>query len=1011
MNTMTEKAFALPREALAKAIVDHGRTIAVLMDERPGLDRDAARAVSGMLAANGYLVHEVTVTEFCEKNLATLGFGLLIPHAVSVPAVCAEPLRKYWMQGGQVVTLGGPLFADLIEADGDGRFAKVPLDDQTLDATFSGRMPPFVMEGFAPTYKVYLVDNAKDFRLAQDQVIAGATIASGQAERVVCPSARPHGLGYDMDRRNRYIPLVEVSGEGGRAGGRRGAAAFLMLSNTRCHLPVTNGNRPGSVSATTIGSAAAGIGLTRQDILRVDGMEALLLSLFGAMRRGLFLFEGGSERFVCRPGDTIRLGATLLNVGQDFEDVTVRCTVTDGEHRAVYQADTLAMPRNMTHVQWQWTAQAPGTYAVAVELLFKGEVIDRIEHALQVPAARVAQPDDFVAVRDGEFILHGKPWPAFGINYWPHYYPGFEREDYWLGWLDKSNYDPLEVERDLEQMEAMGYTCLFTRLDGNVFERTLPQLQDFMLRMERHHMKLSLSYCNATCPVNYQPSAFRRLMALGGLQGNPTLFGHDIAWEIGSQFYSGMYGPQWDARWADWLRDRYGSLEAAAQDWGVPVPLAVDGRPTAPPLQEFQDDGPWRVRTAAYRRFLDDMVSRLWNDAVADMRAVDPDHIISYRMGSIGHTTTALTATNKHIDYASPEGYTIQHSEQGYDASCCITLLMDALTSGKPVVWSEFGMSLTDVRWRSLIWDNVHFRPYPHKIEEQGSYLAQFTRMFKATGVRGSAPWWYAGGFRMVEMSDFGLVGPDGVPRPAAKDYAAMRAWFDRPREQPAPDKTVTLDADAHAGGYGHLLFGDNIHNPLHRTGRDPNAPKEMLGEGLLAYRNAAAQGKRIAFRTPGMGTTSADTPLLAVGNTPYSGANPPKYLNAEFNWARVTLPDGTARCIRPNAEVKVPRGAPLLLDAGIGNLREATWLSPANAKAGGVYLVSTDASELAVKAPIGEDVPYLGDAVLRGIPLAAGIDRPVSVALRMAADGRMAFGEVLRFTLVPEDPAKEAGA
>lgn len=137
-------------EAMAKAIVDHSRTIAVLMDERPGLDKAAARDVIRLLREDGYLVHEVGVREFCEKTLATLGFGLLIPHAVSVPAECAEPLRKYSMQGGQVVTLGGPLFADLIEVQ-DGQYVKAPLDDQTLDATFSGRMTPFVMEGFAPT--------------------------------------------------------------------------------------------------------------------------------------------------------------------------------------------------------------------------------------------------------------------------------------------------------------------------------------------------------------------------------------------------------------------------------------------------------------------------------------------------------------------------------------------------------------------------------------------------------------------------------------------------------------------------------------------------------------------------------------------------------------------------------------------------------------------------------------------------------------------------------------------
>ncbi len=1006
MNTHNVSPLACALKA--KSIAEHDRTVAVLMDDRPGLEKAAARAVSAVLMENGYLVHEITVREFCEKTLATLGFALLIPHAVSVPAICAEPLRKYSQQGGHVLTLGGPLFADLIE-ETDGAWRKIPLDDQVLDATFSGRMTPFVMEGIAPTYKIYFVEGAVRFQVESDQPFVHTALSPNEPERIVCPSARPHGLGYNMDRRNRFIPLVQAMGEGGRAEGRRGAAAFFMLSDTRCHLPVTNGNRPGSVSATTVGSAVASIGLTRQDILSVPGAEALLLSMLTALRRGLFLFEGGADCFTCHAGDSARLGAKILNTSQDFKAVSVRVTVCADGARQVFEAETLAMPRNMTTVEFPWSPVTSGVYTAKVELIGQGTVIDTIEHEVQVPAARVAAPSEFVTVQDGEFFLNGKPWPAFGINYWPHYYPGFEREDYWLGWLDKSNYDPLEVERDLIHMEKMGYTCLFTRIDGNIFERTVPQLKDFMLRLARHGMKLSLSYCNATCPVNYQPLAFRKLMDAAELHGNPTLFGHDIAWEIGTQFYAPNYTPQWDDRWADWINDRYGGIENAERDWGVPAPRDEAGRLIAPPYREFIDDGAWRVRSAAYRRFLDDMISRMWNDAVSDMRSVDPAHIISYRLGPVSHASAALTATNKHIDYASPEGYSVQFSQDGEDSACCLTLLIDMLTGGKPVVWSEFGMSLTDVRWRSLIWDSENFRPYPHKIREQADYMALFARMFKETGVRGSAPWWYAGGFRMVEMSDFGLIGPDGTERPAARDYAALRAWFDAPRDKRPADTVVTVDPDAHAGGFGHIFIGDNIHNPVRKKESGALQGEPALGQGLLAVREARAQGKRAQFRTPGMGTTSANAPLLAVGNTPYTGNNPPKYLNAEFNAVTLILPDGTEKRVLPGEQVQVPQGAALSLSAGVGNLREAMWLAPKGAgnpgQPGAVYLASTSASGIAVKAPIAQDTPYLGDADITPFRLTGGITEDTAVSLRMEAEGRMAFGEIFRFTLVPIRP------
>jgi hypothetical protein len=979
MGKQKTDGVSLQNRIKAKQIAVHEKTIAVLMDLRLGFDTESAEEIISLLAENGYFVHGITVEEFCTKNLASLGFLLLIPHAVSVPAKCADPLLNYIKQGGQLITLGGPLFADLIEEDGEG-YKKIFLDDQILDATFSGRMSRIVIEGLCPTYKVFFNDDVQDVQTEEDQCQTGANLRLSRPERVICPCARPHGAGYDMERRNRFIPLLHVMGEGGRAGGKRGAAAFFMLADTRGRLTVTNGNRPGSVSVTTIGSAIASIGFLRQDILNIEGTADLLLSMVKTMERGLYLFEGGSEHFVYdEQAGSLRMGAKIVNLSQDFQEVTVRFSLSGG-NEGVYEKGILASPRNMTHVEINPPLPPFGSYRIKTELLYQGEIIDRIVQDLEVVRLVPAPPEEFVTVKDGEFWLKGKPWPAFGINYWPHYYPGFESEDYWLGWLDKSNYDPQEVEWDLIQMEEMGYTCLFTRVDGNAFERSLPQLRDFMLRCERHGMKLSLSLCNITCPVNYQPLAFRRLMEETWLSKSPVLFTHDIAWEIGPQFFSPSYVPQWNERWTAWLLERYGSLEWAEKDFGMPLPQTEDGSVTAPPLREFTEDGPWRVRSAAYRRFVDDMVSRMWNDAVSDMRKVDPVHLIGYRMGSISYTTAALTATNKHIDYASPEGYAVSFDEDGYYSSCCITRLFDMLTGGKPVIWSEFGVSLTDVSWRSLIWDNKNWRPYSHKIREQTEYMHQFYRMFKATDVQGCAPWWYCGGFRRVEMSDFGFIGPDGMPRPAALEYAGLGKWFHEPRQKKSPNRIVTVDPDEKAGGWGSIFFGKDI---------------------LLACREADKKGETIAFRTPGTGTTSADTPMLAVGNVPYNGYNPPKYLNAEFNSFEIKA-NGFFRSVGRGDKVPVPAGEKLYVNVSIGNLREAAWLTPKHTPLGGVYLVSTEKSALKVRIPIPADVPYLSDAVIGEAFFCDAPAVPMEIQLYMEAEGRMKFGEIFHFTLLP---------
>ncbi|MBO4299374.1 MAG: beta-galactosidase, partial [Clostridia bacterium] len=656
---------------------------------------------------------------------------------------------------------------------------------------------------------------------------------------------------------------------------------------------------------------------------------------------------------------------------------------------------TLAMPNNLTPVSLETRLDDCGAYEVEARLMAEGETRDVIVHAVDVPEDRPAPADDeFVTMRDGEFWLHGKPWYAFGINYWPLYYPGLERDDYWQGWLDPCNYDPLEVERDLTMMEEIGFNCLFTRLEATVLGRGLDALKDFMLRCERHGMKLSLSYCNLTSPLHYQPDVFRVFMKAAGLIDNPVMFSHDLAWEVGGKFFGAQFTRTWRRDWAAWIDEQYGSLAAAEADWGVPVDFGEDGGIDVPPQAELRQEGPWRVKVCAFRRFIDDFASRAWNKTVSDIRSFDPRHLIAYRMGSVGFNSAAITGTNKHIDFASPEGYDVANNENGLYTAAATTLAMQMTTGGKPVVWSEYGMSLTDVRWRGLVWDNERSRPYAWKEEEQTAYLRRIYRMFRLTNVRGSAPWWFPGGFRRVEMSDFGFCGPDGLLRPGAQSYVELGEWFKAPREVKAPDRVVELDPDAYAAGWGRLLYGE-------AQPGDESAPIDGNGNRLFdgvrgiapqAVKEAVEKGETIAFRTPGTGSTSADAPRVAVGNVPLTGHNPPRFLNAEWNWIEVRTADGVCRRVGDHACVS---GGAISVRGCLGNTQEAKWLRDAPEGAVSLEIAGPET----VSARIGADTPYLGDAVTEWAHLTA----PGEYRLRLRAEGVSAFGEIWRIRVLPE--------
>lgn len=988
----------------AASLAYFDRTIVLLTDERPGFDRDAAIAIGRHLQENGYYVYECGVEELVEKNLALLGAMLLLPHAASVPAELAQALRHYWLQGGQVLVLGGPLFGELIEKEG-GRYVQKELPPTVLDAQHSGKTGEITIEGLVPTHKVYLLQAAETLRLCA-QPFTDARVELAQPECVLCPVARPHGLGYGMEHKSRYIPLLEAE----TAEGGRGAAAFFMLNDTRGHLRFTNGSRPGSVSATVMGSSIGCIGLRSQDLMRIPGMSALILDMVNAMLRGLYLYEAGSDGFVYHPGQTCTLGAKILNTTQDFKNVRV-CFRVCRAGKAVFFAEkeVLAMPRTYTQCTLPARFDTEGDYRVNTRLFQDGTLLDEITQEVFVRVCRAGAPEEFVRVRGRDFVLNGKQWNLFGISYWPLYYPSLERTDYWMGWLDRSNYDPVEVEKDLVRLEKMGINCLFTRLDGNVFDRSVEQLKDFMLRLERHHMKLSLSYANATNPLFYSGAAFRALMERAELYRNPTLFGHDISWETGHQFFMENYLPQWRDGWVRWVEERYGSIAHAEESWGVRIDRDEDGTVLTPPKRELEFDGPWRVKICAFRRYMDDFLSHVWNDAVRDMRAVDPEHIIGYRMGChYKDTGPALTATNRHTDYSSLEGYSFMEDEDGRFASQCLTKVSQLLTGGKPVVWVEYGNNLIgssgNSAWSALMWNRETLTPPKKRYEAQLRYYEQFFRMFRACDIAGSVPWWYAGGFRRVECSDCGIVSPDGTPRPVARAYEAFgREWLLPERVHRQPTRTVCYDPDVHSAGWGKFYLGSG---PIDRNENSWAAAEGRVipgdveyGAGVAACREAERAGEELAFTTPGFGTDSANTPLLAVGNVPYRGSEPMKYLDAEFDLVTLRLENGT--------EISVKNGACVALESPVcalravaGNLREATWL--AGDGFGTVALQLLRGEELLAELPLLENTPYLSAGTFRMEGLRLPTGRVLS--LRLSARERCAFGERWSFTLYGEE-------
>ncbi|MBR5024811.1 MAG: beta-galactosidase, partial [Victivallales bacterium] len=531
-------------------------------------------------------------------------------------------------------------------------------------------------------------------------------------------------------------------------------------------------------------------------------------------------------------------------------------------------------------------------YVVTAKLLVNGTEWDRVEQEVYVSKTREAlqaNKKGFITVKDGNFMLDGKPWYPVGVNYWTSNYAALEWRRYNQGFLVAGFYDTEQIEKDLSVMESVGINMLSVQLLGDTGqEDTLRNLIDFFHRCRAHNMYVN-GFLKPASPFAFNDAKVEAAMKEGELAHFTELFAYDLCWEPGNYAFDAKARPNYDARWNKWLKERYGSVENAIKDWGIEPNRNEKGQIASPTDVQLRTDGDWRIYVAAYRRFMDDVTSQMWNVATRKMRALAPNQLMSFRQGNTLAHDFALTGPVKHMDFICPEGYSIPNNENGYNAAAFITRYVHFVSGGKPIIWAEFGKS---------IWDAQAVDISEAALKGCTDYHDLFYRMVIDSGANGTAPWWWSGWYRVGERSDFGIANPDGTPRPMATMLKKYAPIMKTERIYDEGDVPFVVDRDAHAGGYWYMAFN---------TGRD-------------AYKAAREQKKQLKLISEATGKTSADVPLKAIGNVPCNGTNPPKYLNAEFNSVMLVLPNGTRIGVLNGAEITLPKNSPVVVDISIGN-------------------------------------------------------------------------------------------
>jgi hypothetical protein len=564
---------------------------------------------------------------------------------------------------------------------------------------------------------------------------------------------------------------------------------------------------------------------------------------------------------------------------------------------------------------------------------------------------------------------------------------GIAAEDghYFEQWISAESYDPLVIDRDLRRIRDAGFNMIsafiYTENTHN------HNLVDLLNRCDAYGLRVNLSLRPGT-PLDFQWPDIGEIIKANRLAEDPTVFAYDLAWEPAWGYRDQRR--RWDGEWAEWIRQRYGSIENAERDWGEQVPRE-DGKVAGPSDADVTAESSIPHVVAAYRRFQDDFLSRKHMEARRKIRSLDTRHLLSFRMSIAGDPTCGPTimpydfmGLARSMHYMSPEGYGRIGDWERVKPGWFTAAYARYAAPGRPVMWAEFGYTIWN-KGQAVqpepglsfadAFDRRHY--LPGTIEFTERYYRAFYDMALASGCAGTVCWWYPGGFRVGENSDFGIINPDGTWRGLTRIIAEYAPRFARAEGPRKPDAWLTVDRDRHPDG----IYG------MYNTVKDE-------------FWKLVADGKFPGLRDEADGTDSATCPLTAVGNVPCTGSNPPRYLNGEFEYVQVL--DSAGKWVDVPYEggaIAVETGRPVRIRVRAGNNGRVRWLASSPTGAVSVAVVSPAG---VVYAPLKADVEPQGTAEVVELQLQP-VTTTLDVDITLDAADRCRFGEKRRLRLAPE--------
>lgn len=803
---------------------------------------------------------------------------------------------------------------------------------------------PIALDSLSKSYNIFECSDVAGLTVNQECKIIESKIIP-MAEKIYSVQPRPQGHGFNKGRDWRFINLIEAYSPKGEW---RGVPASMKIHS--------GGEYKNSVFVS--------FPISDINWYKQDSIKLLLKDVSKSLSKEVFFIDAGTQFYTYFKNQKVIAGARIVNLGGEEKNVTLLLNAA-GEKRTYKKEYKIKLKPYEIKVISDFLVNQKDFFGGKVnwQIIEKHDIIDNITQ--DINCWQPKEKKEFVTVKNGNFYIGDKLFRPYGTNYIASSAAGTSEVFAIHHPFSNISYDPEITDRDIKKILDLG----FNSVSLFIFKEHAKDqnLLDMLSKLEKAGLKANLALRPGTPMDNVWTSA-KEIIGYYNLRDNDTVWAYDLAWE---PVYGNYFARKiWDREWETWIIRQYGSVDAAEANWGYSVPRDSQGKVTSPneSLLNF-NEGAHSKMSVAYRRFLDVLLYKKYNEARCLVKSIDPNHQVSFRMCETsnpfyineGGQAYDFNYLGAGVDFLGPEGYGRIGEWERVKPGWFIRAYGKWAAGELPLIWPEAGVSVWNIQNQTVSKDM--------DIMAAG-YYRNFLEMLMLSESDGVYFWYMCPGLRVDERSDYGIINSDFTDREITKVIREYADKFINSKSFVKPIKEIEIKTDTYSSGIA------GIYTDIEKD-----------------FWKAVEDGYQVSLYTEATGKDIDNVPLISIDNRYYSGKAPLKYIDGGFEYIELISGRQKNR-IADESVINTDFNSDLSVNAKVCNLNEALWLKDR------VSLILEDRTTgYKYTSNISQDVKRHDTCDIK-VNIPDLLTGKHDFTLGFAVDDRIFFGEKIIFTV-----------